>query len=144
MMLSRIDLWIGKTLFIPIIIRACQRFGVTQYAMHRMLWFVACLHGLYYAEDWIGYIVFGLGSLIMCLSAALIPNWPVSSFLWFRMLVLVSVPVIAPLVITGRNYHTIFYTLFVLFAEYAATIRTIPPLEVKEREPAGRKAVQRG
>jgi hypothetical protein len=143
-MLRRIDAWIGKTLFVPIIIRICQRFKMTQYAFHRYCWFYACLHGLYFADDWIGKVIFGIGAPVMCLMSAMFADVAISETRWFRYFILLTAPwFVLPEALFGENYEKAVYTLVVLFAEYATTIKTIPPLEAKERAVKGKVARQR-
>lgn len=97
MILTDIDLWIGKTLFVPPIVRLCQLTGQSQFAVSRLFWFIAALDGFYRSETLVSSIVFGLMSLFMMLTALSIEFW-----------------------------------VFVLIAEYAATIRTIPPRQNKK------------
>ena len=49
-MFTEIDHWIGRTLFVPLIIRLCQLTRQTQFALSRLFWFIAALDGFYRAE----------------------------------------------------------------------------------------------
>jgi hypothetical protein len=88
MILTDIDLWIGKTLFVPPIVRLCQLTGQSQFAVSRLFWFIAALDGFYRSETLVSSIVFGLMSLFMMLTASLRADMPARSSVWFRMLAL--------------------------------------------------------
>jgi hypothetical protein len=127
MILSHIDHWLGDRLFVPPIIKLCERTGQSQYAVSSLLWFVAALDCLYHSDKLFFAVVFGVISIIMMLSASLRANWPTSSSPLFRMafvglLALDFIRGIALGVWTGIEFWII-----VLAAEYAASIRTIPP-----------------
>ncbi|MGH6782681.1 MAG: hypothetical protein ACREB5_11335 [Sphingomonadaceae bacterium] len=137
-MFTRIDLWVGKTLFVPPIIKFCQLTRQTQHAVSRLFWFAAMLSGLYWATNAVDYLIFGLGSLAMMLTASLRADYPTRSTLWFRIFALVSLVLRVALALAGEGVDGIEFWFLVLVAEYAATIRTIPPLESKQA--AGRRA----
>ena len=50
MLFARADAWVGKTLFIPPIIKLCQLTRQTQFAVSRLFWFIAALDGFYRAN----------------------------------------------------------------------------------------------
>ena len=131
-MLSRIDFWIGKTLFLPLIIKLCHLLRQSQYAIARLFWFAAMLSGLYRADHAVDYLVFGLGSFIMMLTASLRADRPTRSQLWFRMLAIVALAVRIATIAAGGSLDGIEFWTFVLIAEYATTIRTLPPRNVKK------------
>ena len=83
MFLTKVDLWLGKTLFVPPIIKFCQLTRQSQFAVSRLFWFVAAFD--------------------LARGAA-----------------------------TGEWAGTEFW-LFVLIAEYASTIRHVPPRETARR-----------
>lgn len=123
---ERIDSWVGKNLFVPLVIRWCQQFGVTQHRVHRVCWFIAALLAFYFAHSMASKIFFGCFAVFMCFEAGLMSdNVPSTSWRWFRLLVIACLAVD----VFELNYRPI-YDLLVLIAEYASTIRTIPPLEV--------------
>jgi hypothetical protein len=129
MAVAKIDLWVGKTLFVPPIVKLCQLTRQSQYAVSRLFWFIAALDGLYRAETLFGSLVWGGLSLVMMLSAAWRADTPTSSFRFFRMLALALLILdLAGGAVTGEWAGAAFW-VFVLFAEYAAIIRTIPPRE---------------
>ena len=132
MNVETIDLWIGKTLFVPPIVRFCQLTRQSQFAVSRLFWFVAALDGFYRAETLFFAILFGALSVVMMVTASLRADMPTRSSVWFRMLGLVLLCVdLVTGAVTGAWAGTEFW-VFVLIAEYAATIRTIPPRDAKK------------
>lgn len=132
MSLTNIDLWIGKTLFVPPIIRICQLTGQSQFAISRLFWFIAALDGFYRAETLVSSVIFGGMSVVMMLTASLRADMPTRSSVWFRMLALGFFVIdLLQGARTGKWLGTEFW-VFVLIAEYAATIRTIPPHQTKK------------
>src|SRR3546814_8602243 len=88
MTLTSIDLWIGKKLFVPPIIKLCQLTRQSQFAVSRLFWFIAALDGFYRAETLLGSILFGGMSIVMMVTASLRADMPTGSLIWFRMLAL--------------------------------------------------------
>lgn len=132
MTLTNIDLWIGKTLFVPPIIRLCQLTGQSQFAISRLFWFIAALDGFYRAEALVSSVIFGGMSVVMMLTASLRADMPTRSSVWFRMLALGFLVLdLLQGAKTDKWLGTEFWVL-VLIAEYAATIQTIPPREAKK------------
>ena len=127
MLLTNIDLWIGKTLFVPIIIKLCQLTRQTQFAVSRLFWFIAALDGFYRAETLLSSLLFGGMSMFMLVVATRRPDLPTRSFLWFRVLALVMLVLDVLLGATTGEWAGLEFWVFVLTAEYAATIETIPP-----------------
>lgn len=140
MTMTRIDHWIGKTLFVPPIVKFCQWTRQSQFAVSRLFWFIAALDGLYRAETWFAAILFGGMSVMMMFTASMRADVPKTSTMWFRMfaLALLALDLLRG-VVTGQ-WAGIEFWLFVLIAEYAATIRTIPPLQDRIRASKGIKA----
>lgn len=129
MTMTRLDLWIGRKLFVPPIIRLCQLTRQSQFAVSRLFWFVAALDGFYRAETWVGSILFGGLSIVMMITASFRADVPKASSMAFRMIALALLMLdLIKGAVTGQWAGTEFW-VFVLIAEYAATIRTIPPLE---------------
>lgn len=140
MSMTSIDLWIGRKFFVPPIIKLCQITRQSQFAVARLFWFIAALDGLYRAETPFASILFGGLSVVFMLKASLRADMPKASSMWFRM---VAVMILAIDLIRGAVTHewagTEFW-VFVLIAEYAATIRTIPPLQSTKTATSGAKA----
>ncbi|HEY0627166.1 MAG TPA: hypothetical protein VGD10_10595 [Allosphingosinicella sp.] len=132
-MLSKVDLWIGKNLFIPPIVRLCQATKQSQFAVSRLFWFIAALDGFYRAENLFSSVVFGVMSLVMMVTASLRADLPTTSMFWFRMLALLFLIMDVVTGLTIGIWAGVEFWLFVLAAEYAASIRTIPPRAAKKR-----------
>lgn len=132
---TEIDQWIGKTLFVPPIIKLCQLTRQSQYAVSRLFWFIAALDAFYRAENWFWSIFWGLFSVIMMVTAVYRADMPTQSSMVFRLLAsaLLLIKVLQGFA-TGQ-WAGIEFWLFVLVAEYAATIRSIPPTRTERREP---------
>ena len=138
-MLANLDAWLGKTLFVPPIIRLCQLTGQSQFAISRLFWFIAALDGFYRSETLLSSIIFGVLSLIMMVTASLRADAPTSSAIWMRMVALLLLIIDALAGAVTGVWAGIEFWLFVLIAEYAATIRTIPPLADKRPKAAATK-----
>ena len=126
-MLTEIDRWIGTSLFVPPIIRLCQLTRQSQYAVARLFWFIAALDAFYRADTLIESIVWGGLSLVMMLSAARRADHPVQSYMFFRMVAVVLLCSDLVTAVATGTWGSSEFWLLVLIAEYAATIRTIPP-----------------
>ncbi|MET0270527.1 MAG: hypothetical protein ABW173_08875 [Sphingomonas sp.] len=132
-MFARIDHWIGRTLFVPLIIRLCQRTGQSQYAVSRLFWFMAALDGLYHADTMVAAVLFGAVSVVMMVTAALLADRPTRSAMPFRLLAVVFLSLdLIEGAVRGQWVGVEFWML-VLVAEYASSITTIPPAETKKR-----------
>lgn len=134
MTLASIDLWIGKTLFLPPIIKLCQLTRQSQFAVSRLFWFIAALDGFYRADTLFSSVMFGGLSLFMMVTASLRADMPTRSSLFFRMLAILFLGLDIMEAITTRHWAGVEFWILVLIAEYAATIRTIPPHEMKKKE----------
>ncbi len=132
-LLAKIDAWVGKTLFIPPIIKLCQVTRQTQFAISRVFWFIAALDGFYRAESLFSSVLWGGLSVVMMITATRRADDPAGSYRFFRMLGLafLIIDVVAGAV-TGEWAGAEFWVI-VLAAEYAATIRTVPPRELTEK-----------
>ncbi len=132
MSFAKIDHWIGKTLFIPPIVKLCQLTRQSQFAVSRLFWFIAALDGLYRAETLFGSILWGGISIVMMISAGWRADMPTRSSMFFRLL---AVVLFVAELLKGAATDDLAgaeFWIFVLVAEYAAIIRTIPPKETAE------------
>jgi hypothetical protein len=127
MLLSRLDAWVGRTLFIPPIIKLCQLTRQTQFAVPRLFWFIAALDGFYRAQTLFSSVLWGAMSVVMMVTAARRADSPTASFMFFRMLALLFLLLGAAKGAVTGDWAGIEFWLLVLVAEYAATIRTVPP-----------------
>lgn len=140
-MFSRIDLWIGKNLFIPPIIKLCHVTRQSQFAVSRLFWFITALDGFYHADNVFSMVLWGGMSIIMMITASQRADYPAASFLFFRMLGIAFLLLeLLRAAVTGEWAGTEFW-LLVLTAEYAATIRHLPPRETSR---SAAKATQTG
>ena len=134
MNLYSIDSWIGRTFFVPIIIRICQFTRQSQFAIARLLWFIAALDGLYHAETMFQMVIWGGLSVVMMITASTRADSPAMSMLWFRLIgiALLALDIVGALAL--GEWAAVEFWVIVLFAEYAATIRTITPLEDRKKK----------
>ena len=132
MSFAAVDHWIGRTLFVPPIIKLCQLTRQSQFAVSRLFWFVAALDGLYRAETLFGSILWGAISLLMMFSAAWRADNPTASSMVFRLL---AVGLLALDLLKGAatgDWAGSEFWVFILVAEYAAIIRDVPPREKRQ------------
>ena len=142
-MLSRLDAWLGKTLFHPPIILACQLTRQTQYAMHKALWFLAACHATYFMpyDSWFWVAVVWFYTIMLFIGATAFADMPSRSWGGFRFILWVFVLLGAvTTILTGEVREAQFREIMILFAEYAATIRSIPPRKKRERRASAKEA----
>lgn len=140
MFFSKVDHWIGKTLFVPPIIKLCQLTRQSQFAISRLFWFIAALDGFYRADTLVSSLLWGGMSVIMMITASRRADNPTASFRFFRMLGVVFLAFdLVKGAATGEWAGSEFW-IFVLIAEYAATIRTVPPKKTLKVIAKGRAA----
>ncbi|MFC3442751.1 hypothetical protein ACFOKF_16370 [Sphingobium rhizovicinum] len=141
--LRRLDAWLAKTLFHPPIILACQLTRQTQHAMHRALWFLVACHLTYYSQggSW-GLLAFvWFYTIWMFVWAAAFADHPSFSFGVFRFVIWLGFGMEALGTIgTGEIRAIQIREVMILFAEYAATIRSIPPRRPREKRTSAREA----
>ena len=129
MSMINIDVWIGKTLFVLPIVRFCQATRQSQYAVSRLFWFVTALDQLRIATSLGTQIIAGRCSLFMMFTASFRADIPAFSMRWFRMMALVLLALDVFSGVVSGAWKGVEIWVLVLFAEYAATIDTIPPIE---------------
>ena len=133
MLFAKVDEWIGKTLFIPPVIKLCQLTRQTQFAVSRMFWFIAALDGFYRAETLFSSILWGGMSVFMMITATRRADSPTASFMFFRLLAVFFLALDVLTAAATGEWAGVEFWIFVLIAEYAATIRTLPPREAAKR-----------
>jgi hypothetical protein len=144
-----LDRWIGKTLFLPLIVRFCQRTGWSQFLVHNYLYLIGSYMLLMAAMakgESVG-VTFFL-ALVLTVKIGRNPEYPgyESPFLRWFLIVANVMHVIAHLTgkanfLAGTNWDlSCPVPLMWLTAEYARTIKTIPPLE--EEKPASQQIVE--
>ena len=134
MSFEKVDSWIGKNLFVPIIIKFCQVTRQSQFATSRLFWFLAALDGFYRADTLLSALLFGGMSVVMMITASLRADNPTYSNRWFRLLAVLFLVLDVMKGATEGIWAGVEFWLFVLVAEYAATIRTIPPHETRQKQ----------
>jgi len=127
--MTAIDVWVGKTLFVPPIIKFCQLTRQSQYAVSRLLWFVAGLDQLRLATSLTSQILAGLFSLFMMFAASFRADTPVISTMGLRIMTLMLLALDVFSGVVSGGWKGVEIWILLLFAQYAATIRTIPPKE---------------
>ena len=132
MSFAKVDHWIGRTLFVPPIIKLCQLTRQSQFAVSRLFWFIAALDGLYRAETLFGSLLWGGISLLMMFSAAWRADSPTASFMFFRLLAVAFFALDLLKGFATGEWASFEFWIFVLVAEYAAIIRNVPPREKKQ------------
>ncbi|MES2496972.1 MAG: hypothetical protein V4618_12730 [Pseudomonadota bacterium] len=138
MSLVDLDVWIGKTLFVPPIVKFCQVTRQSQYAVSRLFWFLTALDQLRIATSLTSQIIAGLFSLFMMVTASLRADMPALSMRWFRMVALALLLLDVFSGVVSGEWRGVEIWILVLFAEYAATITNVPPAEQKRKQGAGR------
>ncbi len=133
MSITDIDVWIGKTLFVPPIVKFCQITKQSQYAVSRLFWFITALDQLRIATSLTSQIIAGLFSLFMMVTASLRADMPAFSMRWFRMIALAMLILDVVSSLRTGQWKGVEIWVLVLFAEYAATITNVPPAEDKKR-----------
>jgi hypothetical protein len=127
--LTYLDTWLGKTLFLPAIIKLCHVTRQSRFAVSRLFWLAAALDGLWRADSLFLLVLFGLISLLMVVATALPVDFPTRSSLLMRMLALLLLAQDLWSGATSGQWAGAEFWLIVLLAQYAATIRTLPPTE---------------
>ena len=144
MIFTKVDQWIGKNLFIPPIIKLCQLTRQTQFAVSRLFWFFAALDAFYHAKTLFTSLLWGGVSVFMLVTANQRADSPTTSFMFLRLFALVFLMLdLATGVATGA-WAGVEFWLLVLVAEYAATIRTIPPRELASKSKTQASTAGRG
>ena len=136
MLFTQIDHWIGKTLFVPPIIKLCQLTRQRQFAVSRLFWFITALDGFYRADTLFMSIIWGCLSIYMMVTTSRRADSPTASHMFLRLLAIALLTLGLLKGITLREWFGTDFWIFVLVAEYAATIRTISPRETSRMAPA--------
>jgi hypothetical protein len=140
---ERLDAWLGINLFHPPIILICQLTRQTQYAVYRALWFFAACHATVYLErdDWLWVAFMWFFVVITLISATFYADWPAISvrafrLFWFFLLIGQSTLTL----LGGDLLASAIRSVIILFAEYATTIKTIPPRRKRDRRSSAKEA----
>jgi len=149
--MERLDHWIGRTLFVPIIIRFCQWSGWSQYSLYDYLWLLGSYALLIAsAEDGVGAAIIPFAfALYLTVNLGFSAKYQRHESPFSRRLLLIvnAAHVLAhitgkTMILAGPNWDLSCSTLLMwLTAEYALTIKTIPPLP--EDVPASEALIDR-
>jgi hypothetical protein len=138
---TKIDHWIGKTLFIPAIVKICHKTGWSQFALSRFFILLAVLDGSYRALTVFAplALIYALVSISLMREAVSCVDHPMSSPLTCRLAALGCL--IGTLALAAETGIWIAdCPMLVLIALYASTIRTLPPEPLSKRDAALAKA----
>jgi len=134
-MLAKLDAQIGKTMFQPIIIAICQAAGWTQYQFSRTVHTVPPAIALYALHGWFTNFIFGVSFVVRAVIWFRSDSEDESkSDLLSRLFCWILLGYSLFYAVRDPDYQIIAMVLFfiiTLFAEYACTIKTIPPREEK-------------
>src|SRR3546814_12439755 len=93
MSFAKIDQWIGKTLFVPPIIKLCQLTRQSQFVVSRLFWFIAALDGFYRADTPFSSVLWGGISIFMMNTADRRDDRPTAGFMFFRLFDVCFLPI---------------------------------------------------
>lgn len=139
--MKRLDLWLGKNLFQPPVIILCQMTGLTQFAVYRYLWLAVVYYWIWMldADDhWLIKTVLLIIGAFWTISAGMAPDEPLKPSHWVRRLLVIMALLDSVLGALLDEFPNITW-LGVLLAEYALTIKIVPPGETKRLSTIGRK-----
>jgi len=146
-MFDRFDAWLGKTAFHPPIIWFCQVTRQTQYAVSSLLWFAAMLCLFYKADSFWWQVMTGIMCVAGMVNAGLMADavtesWSIIRKVWIIQTALDMTLFLIVVYVGMESEAALNLTIdvLVLSAEYAATIKTIPPRKTREKKAAGRLA----
>jgi hypothetical protein len=148
-MIAAADRWIGKTLFVPPIIRFCQWSGWSQYVVHNYLYLIGSYLLLVAAlnKGQSGAAEFFL-ALVLTVKIGRNPEYEgyESRFLRRFLILVNALHVLShatgkPMFLAGPTWDlSCPVPVLWLTAEYARTIKTIPPLE--REKPASERLIE--
>jgi len=98
---------------------------------------MAALNGLYHADTLVGQVIWGGMSVVMMITAVRRAARPTASMMFFRLLALALLLLDLLSAAVSGAWQGAEFWIFVLFAEYAAAIRNLPPAaKTKSRQRA--------
>lgn len=142
MSFNAIDQWIGKALFYPPIVKLCRLTRQSSSAVSRLFWFAASLDALYHVDTVAARMFWGSVSLVMMFVAGSRADEPTSSFMPFRLLSVALWILDLLQGLRAGDWAGLEFWILVLFAEYAAALRALPPasnVSIKRRADPSRE-----
>ena len=127
MFFTSVDHWIGKTLFVPPIIKFCQFTRQSLLAVSRLFWFIAALDGFYQAQTLFGSILGGGLGIVLIVCLFWRARYPAIGFISLRLSAVLFLSIELVNDAASGEWAGLEFWFLVLIAEYAAGIRTIPP-----------------
>jgi hypothetical protein len=141
--LSEIDAKIGKHVFHPPVILLCQYTNQSQYAIYRSGWFLWAMWNLYTLPSgtpWFLTTFLFVAAFIFMAALAVRPDKPLTSNIFIRVAwVILLLDEVVGLVAMDNTWQHLVGPTIVVFSEYAATIKTIPPRPKKQAKTSARK-----
>ncbi len=136
-----IDKWIGDNLFVPLIIKLCQTTEITQYRFHNTLSYVGIMLLLYTivsspvsATSIVVGILLLFSFVVVTAIMFFAPDKPFGESFLFRFIWIVLL--ISDILAYRDMVHLMTSVMFV-FAQYALTIKDIPPENKEDKVKLG-------
>lgn len=137
-MLAKIDSWLARTVFWPIIIKVCQETGCTKWHFGRASGFAWCLCVIASQKSWslFDMVLITIIAVSEVLSLGLHKDLPFWSAGWLRVMWWATFPLDAFVAVVladdPHNWLRLAGNTFMLFSLYAACLPNIPPQDKKE------------
>lgn len=131
---GRIDKWMAKEIFFPIVIPICRVTHQTQYAVSKQLMFASALSGIYNSPSGVITAIWVMVALLYMLYAVINADQPgyiskISRAIFFMLFALdLSAGIIF------NHWAGIEMWILALASEYANLIKTIPPKEKQKQK----------
>lgn len=142
-MISKLDGWLARRTFWPIIIKVCQEVGCTKWAFGRTCSFLWCCGFILTVKtwDWFTIALVALVAIAETISLGALKDFPYSGSgvwrsLWWGIFIIECLGLTVGL--DGAQWLRVASVLAMLFSVYAAALPTVPPKRRKERK-ASRK-----
>lgn len=149
-MIGSLATWLGKNLFVPIIIKVCQQTGWSQYKFYNYSTWLALVFMFWTYHDataWIVWVFACMTGVLLAYQTFIAGSTPERKprvgIFWKEMILIIMLVDTAILLLTlsaGTTSHVReFFTenmpweVFALFGEYARSIDSIPPRKKKEQ-----------
>ncbi|MCW2411571.1 MULTISPECIES: hypothetical protein [unclassified Sphingobium] len=147
--MERLDAWLARTIFWPIIIKICQETGCTKWAFGRLCAFLWVCGVILTTKEWTWFwsIFIAIIAISETLSLGLRRDSPYGQSGFARAVFWIALALGIFDAVTGNGHPAQpASTLAMLFSLYAATLPTVPPKRRRENKKASasRAGVARG